>query len=270
MIASVLPLENQTAVVTGAGEGIGRAIATRLARLGARVVVTDRDAVKAEQSAGGIRNFSCQPSAEILDVTDVASIDSALARIVSTWGQIDIWCNNAGVSTMQRFVDITDQEWDLNFNVNTRGTFLCSRAVARQMLKQDRGENGLRGKIINMASVAGKTGKVPYLAHYIASKFAVVGLTQAMASELSPEGITVNAICPGYVRTSMQEREIAWEATLRGLTPERVQESYVKDTPLGRLETPEDVAGVVGFLASPEGNFLTGISLTVSGGAWME
>ncbi len=263
-------LNDQVAVVTGAGEGIGRAIAVRLAELGAYVVVTDRDVAKAERAAAEIRKSAPGASAEALDVTDVASIDSALARILSGYGRIDIWCNNAGVSTMQRFVDITDKEWDFNFEVNAKGTFLCSRAIARQMLQQDRRGNGLRGKIINMASVAGKTGKAPYLAHYIASKFAVVGLTQAMASELSPEGITVNAVCPGYVRTSMQEREITWEANLRGLTGEQVQELYIKDTPLGRLETPEDVAGVVGFLVSPQGNFMTGIALTVSGGAWME
>ena len=264
------PLNNQVAVITGAGEGIGRAIAAHLGELGAHVVVTDRDADKAERTAVEIRKSSIQTSAEALDVTDLVSIDSALARILSDHGRIDIWCNNAGVSTMQRFIDITESEWDFNFGVNVRGAFLCSRAIARQMLKQDRFETGLRGKIINMASVAGKTGKVPYLAHYIASKFAVVGLTQAMACELSPDGITVNAVCPGYVRTSMQEREIAWEAKLRGLTSEQVQELYIKDTPLGRLETPEDVAGVIGFLASPQGNFMTGISLTVSGGAWME
>lgn len=270
MINGSQPLKNQVAVVTGAGEGIGRAIAKRLGELGAHVVVTDRDAEKAGRAAAEIRKSSIQTLAEVLDVTDVTSIDSALDRILSNYGRIDIWCNNAGVSTMQRFVDITEDEWDFNFGVNARGTFLCSRAIARQMLKQDRLENGLRGKIINMASVAGKTGKVPYLAHYIASKFAVVGLTQAMAAELSPEGITVNAVCPGYVRTSMQEREIAWEANLRGLTSEQVQELYIKDTPLGRLETSEDVAGVIGFLASPQADFMTGISLTVSGGAWME
>ncbi|MDH2398388.1 SDR family oxidoreductase [Bradyrhizobium sp. SSUT18] len=270
MTMGSLSLDNQLAVVTGAGEGIGRAIAVRLGELGAHVVVTDRDAAKAERAAAEIRKSAIETSAEALDVTDVASIDLALARVLSKHGRIDIWCNNAGVSTMQRFIDISEEEWDFNFEVNSKGTFLCSRAIARQMLKQDRLADGLRGKIINVASVAGKTGKASYLAHYIASKFAVVGLTQAMASELSPEGITVNAVCPGYVRTAMQEREIAWEANLRGLTSEQVQELYIKDTPLGRLETPEDVAGVIGFLASPQGNFMTGISLTVSGGAWME
>ena len=263
-------LNNQVAVVTGAGEGIGRAIANRLAELGALVIVSDRDGAKAERAAAEIRRSAPQALAETLDVTNVASIDAALARILLRYSRIDIWCNNAGVSTMQRFIDITEQEWDFNFEVNAKGTFLCSRAIARQMLQQNRREHGLRGKIINMASVAGKTGKALYLAHYIASKFAVVGLTQAMASELSPEGITVNAVCLGYVRTSMQEREIAWEANLRGLTGEQVQDLYIKDTPLGRLETPEDVAGVVGFLASPQANFMTGISLSVSGGAWMD
>jgi meso-butanediol dehydrogenase/(S,S)-butanediol dehydrogenase/diacetyl reductase len=270
MNVNALPLENQIAVVTGAGEGIGRAIAKRLSVLGAHVVISDRDDRKAGLTAAEITMAGFHASAQRLDVTDGTSVDAALEEILLRHRRIDIWCSNAGVSTMQRFIDITDEEWDFNFNVNAKGSFLCGRAVARQMLKQDRLANGLRGKIINTASVAGKTGKVSFLAPYIASKFAVVGLTQAMASELSPGGVTVNAVCPGYVRTSMQEREIAWEADLRNLTHQQVQELYIKDTPLGRLETPEDVAGVVGFLASPQSDFMTGISLTVSGGARME
>ncbi|MEF2072464.1 SDR family NAD(P)-dependent oxidoreductase [Consotaella aegiceratis] len=264
-MSASLPLGGQFAVVTGAGEGIGLAIAETLSALGASVTISDRDAAKAEAAAVQ-RNMR----AIKLDVTDRSSIDTAVAAIVAKTGGIDIWCNNAGVSSMQRFVDISEREWDQNFEVNAKGAFLCSQAIARQMLTQERRSSGLRGKIINTASVAGKTGKVAFLAHYIASKFAVVGLTQAMATELAGEGITVNAVCPGYVRTSMQTREIAWEAELRGISEKDVQALYIKDTPLGRIETPQDVAGVVGFLASPQADFMTGIALTVSGGAWME
>lgn len=260
----------RVAVITGAGEGIGRAIALRLASAGGCVVVTDRDRAKAEKTAAAITAAEGTAMALELDVTRRDSIETATVEVLDKWGTIDIWCNNAGVSSMNRFVDLTEAEWDFNFNVNAKGTFLCSQVAARQMLSQDKRENGLRGKIINTASVAGKTGKAPFLAHYIASKFAVVGLTQAMASELSPSGITVNAVCPGYVRTSMQEREIAWEASLRGISPEAVKQLYLNDTPLGRLETPDDVAGVVTFLSSQQADFMTGISVTVSGGAWME
>lgn len=263
-------LANQTAVVTGAGDGIGRAIALRLAALGATVAVTDRDLAKAKETASLIASARGKAITSELDVTDTAALPGTVARLAGVLGRIDLWCSNAGVSSMKRFVDVSEADWDFNIDVNAKGAFFCGQAAARQILAQTRRADGLRGKIINIASVAGKTGKAAFLSHYIASKFAVVGMTQAMASELSPEGITVNAVCPGYVRTSMQQREIDWEASLRGLTPEAVKELYIKDTPLGRLETPEDVAGVVGFLASPQADFMTGIALTVSGGAWME
>jgi NAD(P)-dependent dehydrogenase (short-subunit alcohol dehydrogenase family) len=259
----------RNAVITGAGEGIGRCIAMKLAAAGARVAVTDRDLAKAKKTAQEITGSGGTALAEELDVTNPVTVHAALDSIVQAWGRIDIWCNNAGVSSMNRFVDVTEAEWDLNLNVNAKGTFLCGQAAARQMLRQEKGPGGLRGKIINIASVAGKTGKVPFLAHYIASKFAVVGLTQAMATELAPS-ITVNAVCPGYVRTAMQEREIKWEASLRGTSEEAVKQFYLSDTPMGRLEEPDDVAAVVAFLASGAADFMTGVAITVSGGAWMQ
>ena len=118
--------------------------------------------------------------------------------------------------------------------------------------------------------MAGKRGAVPFLAHYVASKFAVVGLTQAMAAELAPSGIRVNCVCPGYVATGMQDRELQWEAELRGLTVEAVRELYLADTPLRRIETPQDVAGVVAFLVSPDAAFITGEAIAVNGGAFMD
>lgn len=263
-------LAGRFAAVTGAGDGIGRAIALRLAGLGAAVAVTDRDEGKAEDTAALIAKAGGTAIAAELDVTRGEMIGKAVQQIVGQWGRIDLWCSNAGVSSMKRFIEVSEADWDFNVDVNAKGAFFCGQAAARQMLAQDRRQDGLRGKIINIASVAGKTGKAPFLSHYIASKFAVVGMTQAMASELSPQGITVNAVCPGYVRTAMQQREIEWEAALRGIEPEAVKRLYLNDTPLGRLETPDDVAGVVGFLASAQADFMTGIALTVSGGAWME
>jgi NAD(P)-dependent dehydrogenase (short-subunit alcohol dehydrogenase family) len=133
------------------------------------------------------------------------------------------------------------------------------------MLKAGRG-----GRIVNMASMAGKQGRVPFLADYVASKFGVVGLTQAMAYELAPHGIQVNAVCPGFVATPMQVRELQWEARLRGVEPETVRRQWIADTPMGRLEQPEDVARVVAFLLSADAGFITGESIAVNGGAFMD
>ncbi len=263
--------QGKIAVVTGAGTGIGRAIALALADEGAAVVATDLDAASAERVAGELRDREANASALRLDVTQRPEIDAVVAEIAKRHGRIDVWCNNAGVSTMNRFVDLTEREWDFNMDVNAKGVFLCSQAVARQMMGQEPdAASGLRGKIVNTASMAGKRGGVGFLAHYVASKFAVVGLTQATAAELAPHRITVNAVCPGYVRTGMQEREIAWEVGLRGVDAAEVERFYVSDTPLGRIETPEDVAGVVAFLASPAADFITGEAINVNGGSWMD
>jgi meso-butanediol dehydrogenase/(S,S)-butanediol dehydrogenase/diacetyl reductase len=248
--------------ITGAGAGIGRACALAYAAEGAIVAATDlpgmSDSVVAEIVASGGRATSWA-----LDVTDRPRIRATVDAIVAAHGRIDVWHNNAGVSTMNRFVDLTESDWDTNMDVNAKGVFNCSQVVARHMIAAG------RGKIINTASMAGKKGDVAFLPHYVASKFAVVGLTQAMAAELGPHGITVNAVCPGYVFTDMQHREAQWEADLRGLTADEVRQLYVDDTPLGRLEQPEDVARLAVFLASSDSDFITGASIDVNGGAWM-
>ncbi len=264
-------LEGRVAGVTGAGAGIGRAIARALAAEGARVAVTDVNEQSARETVRLIEDAGGNARAWRLDVTDAQEIQRVVAEICAWGGRLDIWVNNAGVSTMNRFWELTEEDWDFNMNVNAKGTFLCSQAVARVMMAQALMPGSeLRGKIINIASMAGKRGNAPFLAHYVASKFAVVGLTQATAGELAPYKITVNAVCPGYVATSMQERELRWEAELRGTTPEAVRELYIQDTPLGRIETPEDVAKVVVFLASPLADFITGEAINVNGGAWMD
>jgi len=263
-------LLEKTVVVTGAATGIGRAIAERLSAEGAWVAIADRNEEGAHQAAERIRASGGRAVVICLDVAQPAQINEAVRQVVAERKRLDIWVNNAGVSTMNRFLELTEQDWDLNLNVNAKGTFLCAQAAARQMVNQQPAQNGLRGKIINIASMAGKRGNAPFLAHYVASKFAVVGLTQAMAGELASHSILVNAVCPGYVRTSMQERELAWEASLRGIGTVDVQQLYINDTPLGRLETAEDVANVVSFLASDDANFITGESLNVNGGAWMD
>lgn len=264
-------LQGKVAVVTGGGTGIGRAICLALAAEGARVVVTDVNQEWAQKVASEIAANGGSATAMALDVTQKTSVERVADQISAQEKRIDIWCNNAGVSSMKRLLDLTEEDWDFNMDINAKGAFFGTQAAARQLMRQQPDpQSGLRGKIINTASMAGKRGNAPFLVHYVASKFAVIGLTQATAGELAPFGITVNAVCPGYVRTNMQEREAQWEAELRSVTPDEVRQLYINDTPLRRLETPEDVAGVVVFLASPEADFVTGEAINVNGGSFMD
>lgn len=252
--------EKMVAVVTGAGSGIGAAIATELAGRGLDVVVTDLDLDAARRTAdrfGGV--------ARRLDVAEPGAARRVATDVVADRGGLDVWVSNAGISKMQPFLDVTPEDLRRTLSINLEGVFWCGQAAAATMI-----ENGVRGTIVNIASMAGKQGSVPFLADYVASKFAVVGLTQAMAFELAPHGITVNSVCPGYVATPMQERELGWEATLRETSVEAVRRSWIDDTPLGRLETPQDVARAVAFLAGPDARFVTGEALAVNGGAYMD
>jgi meso-butanediol dehydrogenase / (S,S)-butanediol dehydrogenase / diacetyl reductase len=253
-------LAGKAALVTGAGTGIGRAIARALAGAGARVMVSDVDAAAAQRVAGEI---GAAARGVQLDVTDAAATARGVEATLAAFGRLDVVAANAGISTMNRVVDLTEDEWDRNMDVNAKGIFLTDQAAVRHWTRA-----GAPGVIVNTASLAGKVGAA-LLAHYSASKFAVVGFTQALAREVAPQGIRVNCVCPGYVRTSMQTRELAWEATLRGMSESAVIKEYVTNTPLGRLEEPEDVADVVVFLASDASRFMTGQAVGVDGGIYM-
>jgi meso-butanediol dehydrogenase / (S,S)-butanediol dehydrogenase / diacetyl reductase len=249
------------AVVTGAGSGIGAAIARELAGRGFDVVVTDISADAAETVASSIEGAT----ARRLDVRAPEECLALAQWAVESQGRLDVWVSNAGVSKMVPFLEVTQDDFDRTLDVNLKGVFFASQAAARTMVA-----TGQAGAIVNVASMAGKQGRVPFLADYVASKFGVVGLTQAMAFELAPQRIRVNSVCPGYVATPMQDRELDWEATLRGTTPDVVRQMWLDDTPLGRLEQPEDVAHVVGFLTSPDAGFVTGEAIAVNGGAFMD
>jgi meso-butanediol dehydrogenase/(S,S)-butanediol dehydrogenase/diacetyl reductase len=253
-------LEDKVAVVTGAARGIGLAIAEHLAHAGATVVLTDMDESLALAEARRLAADGAHTTARRLDVT--APDDH---RLVAEWvtrqfGSLDVWVNNAGISSMIPTVDLSPEEWDRQFAVNAKGVFLGSQAAVRAMISKARG-----GVIVNMASAAAYVA-APYLAHYSASKAAVLRFSQGLAAEVAAYGIRVVAVCPGYVQTSMQDREIAWEAELRGVSPTAVVEDYVRSTPLGRLETPTDVARVVLFLCSELASFITGTAINVTGG----
>ena len=275
-------LDGKVALVTGAGgeRGIGRAIANRLSREGAHVIVNDvarnpyadspsewrgMDSVVDEIEATGGRALGI-----VADVSDAAQVDYMVCQGVSQFGHIDILVNNAGSRPGRDRVpiyDLEEEDWDLVQRVNVKGTFLCSRAVSREMIQRGQG-----GKIIVMSSSAGKRGSALFGA-YCTSKFALIGFTQSLAQDLAPFGINVNAICPGTVHT---ERTTFIN---RILTPEgesqeefhlrRLAESAAR-VPLGRVALAPDIANMAAFLASAESDYLTGLSVSVSGGAVMD
>jgi len=258
-----LRFSSKVTLVTGAGSGIGRGIAKRFSSEGARVIVTDTNLEWAERTADEIGKDAGDATALKLDVTKSSEVSEVIDKSWELFGRIDFLINNAGVSTMNRLVDLTEKDWDYNMDVNAKGVFLVTCAALRKMVNFDYGSE--TPKIVNIASMA---GKVPgaFLAHYTASKFAVVGFTKAAALELAPLKINVNCVCPGFVATSMQERELVWEGNLRGITPEEVQRGFLAQVPLGRLATPEDVAIIVAFLCSHDADYMTGQALNVTGG----
>jgi NAD(P)-dependent dehydrogenase (short-subunit alcohol dehydrogenase family) len=268
-------LNGKVALVTGAGgeHGIGRAIAVRLAAEGADAVVSDLRDQPIENWGGlsavadEIEAMSRRCIAVTADVTDAEQVDRLVASALEALGHIDILVNNAGaIAGPDRVpvVDLDEEIWDHVLRVNAKGPFLCSRAVARQMIQQGSG-----GKIINMSSTSGQQGRARFAA-YCASKFAVLGFTQSLALELAPFNIRVNAICPGLTDT---ERLLKMAEGLRPADVpaetylQQMVQSGTKNTPLGRIGRPEDVARVAAFLASDESEFLTGESVTVAGGA---
>jgi meso-butanediol dehydrogenase / (S,S)-butanediol dehydrogenase / diacetyl reductase len=249
-----MPTQQPGAIVTGGVGGIGRAVAEALIERGYSVAIFDLAEPTTGTSLPGpaVRYFA-------VDVADSGAVTEAAVAAGEFLGSINLLVNGAGVSTMGHALELTDSDWEFVMRVNAHGVFVVSRAVIPLMPD---GSN-----VVNVASAAGKRG-APLLAHYAASKFAVVGLTQSLALELAPR-IRVNAVCPGFIRTPMQDRELDWEARLSGSTPEAVKRGYVDATPMGRLGTPTDVAKLVWFLASDEADFITGQSINVDGGLLM-
>ena len=245
--------EIKTALITGGGRGIGRAIALAFAREGIRIAVAARTAEQVEQVAQEIGNGAI---ALVCDVADPQSVALMFERA----GNVDILVNNAGVAESATVVNTTDELWHKHLSINLSGTFYCTRAALPAMLKKG------WGRIINIASIAGKTG-APYIAAYSASKHGVLGLTKSIALEVATTGITVNAICPGYVDTEMVTRGVERITSVTGRTAEEALNSLKKMSPQNRLVTPDEVAALALLLASDEGRGINGQGINVDGGS---
>ena len=245
------------ALVTGAGDGIGRAVALALAREGADITVNDVAETSAQKVAEEIRAIGCRALVAVADVADGEAVAAMFRQTVEELGGVDVVVNNAGIGFRRLAEDITEAEWRRVIDVNLTGVFLCSRA-AITVMKPRRS-----GHIINIASIAGRRISIHGAAHYTAAKAGVIGLTRHLAYELGPFGIRVNAICPGETLTPLMER-IG--------DPELLEESR-RRTPLGRLASPEDQANAVLLLLSERAGFITGVALDVDGGiltGWMD
>ncbi|WP_208786646.1 SDR family NAD(P)-dependent oxidoreductase [[Micrococcus luteus] ATCC 49442] len=249
--------EGKNVVVTGGAQGIGKAIAQRFTREGARVFIADLQEEKAKEVALELGGFSTR-----CDVSSAQDVDQMIAEAISALGSIDILCNNAGTITMRSTVELTEEDWDQNMDVNAKGTFLCTRAVLPHMLERK------QGAIVNTASQAGKRG-YKLFTHYSASKAAVILFSKGVALEVAPY-VRINCVCPGIVSTDMMEREYAWEEEMTGDSKASIQERWMSGIPMQRFQTPDHVAGVVAFLASEDASEMTGQAINVTGGMVME
>jgi meso-butanediol dehydrogenase/(S,S)-butanediol dehydrogenase/diacetyl reductase len=251
--------DRRVALITGAGRGIGRAIALRLAEDGLDVAVNDIDMASARRVAGEIKALGRRSMALPADVSNRQEVFDIVGQTVADFDRLDVMVNNAGVVQMQRLTDVKTADLERIFAINAFGVFYGIQAAAQQMIKQG------YGKIINAASVGGHQG-FAYQAPYVATKFAVVGLTQSAAKELAPQGITVNAYCPGVVATDMMQLIADELSVMLGVSKQEAVESFSKLVALGRLEKPEDVAGLVSYLASVNSDYMTGQSINIDGG----
>ncbi|MGE0493476.1 MAG: 3-oxoacyl-[acyl-carrier-protein] reductase [Vulcanimicrobiota bacterium] len=246
-----MELQDQVAVVTGAGRGIGRAIALELAARGAKVVLASRSQDQLEEVAGQITQAGGTALCVATDVSDSEQVDALIARTLEEFSQLDILVNNAGVTRDTVLLRMKDSDWDTVLNVNLKSAFLCTRAASKTMLKKR------YGRIVNITSVIGQIGNAGQ-SNYAASKAGLIGFTQSVARELASRNITVNAVAPGYIETEMTS----------GL-PEKVQQQILAQIPMGRMGQAEEVARLVSFLVSPTSAYITGQVFNVDGGMVM-
>lgn len=246
-----MELKGKVAFITGAAQGIGKAIAQLLAEAGADVVVADLDLGKAQETAKEISEQGAKTLALKINVASFGEVQEAVDSVMTQWGRLDILVNNAGITRDGLLLRMKEEDWNLVMDVNLKGTFNCTKAVLSLMAKKR------SGKIVNIASIVGVMGNAGQ-ANYAASKAAVIGFTKAVAREYASRGINVNAVAPGFIETAMTQA-----------LSQEVRDSLYKQIPLGRLGTPKDVAHAVRFLVSEEASYITGQVIHVNGGMLM-
>jgi len=244
-------LKDKVALITGAGRGIGKAIAMAFAKEGADIVIGDVNQLDAENTSREIEAIGPKSLALAMDVTDSVKVDEAINKILDKFGKVDILVNNAGITKDNLLLRMSQMEWDAVLNVNLKGTFNCIKAVSRSMIKQR------YGKIVNIASIIGIIGN-PGQANYSASKAGIIALTKTAAKELASRNINVNAVAPGFIQTEMTAK-----------LPEDLKEKMKQVIPMDKFGTPEDVAAVCLFLVSENSSYITGQTIVVDGGMVM-
>jgi meso-butanediol dehydrogenase/(S,S)-butanediol dehydrogenase/diacetyl reductase len=252
----------KTVVVTGASRGIGLGIAERFAGEGANLVLGDRDP-GVEEAASKIRKLGTEALPAVCDVTIKSEVEAFYQKAADKFGTIDVSIQNAGIITINKLEDLSEKDWNRVMAVNTTGVFLCCQAAAKYMIKQG------SGRLINSSSAQGRQGFI-YTPHYAASKFAVIGLTQSLAKELAPHGITVNSICPGIIETDMWAyNDEHWGKLLGNYQPGELMKEWIQGVPLKRAGNAKDIAGLVSFLASDDASYITGQAVNIDGGLVM-